>query len=104
MPSNYHDFWSEENIYLTKFGQNADYRLLWARRGYRLVSASAEILKIERIIFYYFHKSMKNPKNLIIDYISAAHRVNPPRLGVYFWTLVCPEVVKCMLKVYSKKH
>jgi hypothetical protein len=40
---------------------------------------------------------MKNPKNLKIEYILAAHRVNPPRLGLYFWTLVCPEVVNCML-------
>jgi hypothetical protein len=24
-----------------------------------------------------------------------ACRVNPPRSGVYFWTLVCSQLVKC---------
>jgi hypothetical protein len=34
---------------------------------------------------------MKNPNEIEKkDYILAAGRVNPPRLGVYFWTLVCP--------------
>jgi hypothetical protein len=47
---------------------------------------------------------MKNPKNVKIDYISAARRVNPPRSGVYFWTLVCPKVVKCIIDGANMWH
>jgi hypothetical protein len=80
------------NTYLTKYGKNADFWTFcnhgegigWSRRA-------AEVLNIERFfIFYFFGKKMKNPKNIKIDYISAARQVNLPRSCIYFWTLVCP--------------
>jgi hypothetical protein len=40
-------------------------------------------------------------KNLQIDYFSAARRVNPPRPGVYFWTLFYLELVKLQFKIDS---
>jgi hypothetical protein len=40
---------------------------------------------------------MENQTNQRIDYISAARRVNLPKLSVYLWTLVCLDLVKYML-------
>jgi hypothetical protein len=78
-----------QNIYLTKYGQKID---LWIfcdhDKGIGWSQQAIEILKIELFIFLFFYKN-ENPKNLKIDYISAACRVNLPRSSVYFWTLVC---------------
>jgi hypothetical protein len=80
-----HIYYFVYNIYLTKSGQNADFWTSWlvlagrdegiggSRRG-------TEFLKIEIIFFVRFHKNIEKPKNLKIEYISAACRVNPLRL------------------------
>jgi hypothetical protein len=62
--------------------------------GCRQISASRQISKNRKFFFSFSLQNMKNPKILKIEYISAAHRVNLPRLGIYFWTLFCPELVK----------
>jgi hypothetical protein len=63
---------------------------------------AAKFLKIALKFFYY--KNMKNPKNLKIDYISTARRINPPRPNDYFWTLFCLELVKLMLSLPQMQH
>jgi hypothetical protein len=45
---------------------------------------AAKFLKIEFFFHFCLQKHEKSKKNLKIDYISAACRVNPPRPGVYF--------------------
>jgi hypothetical protein len=39
---------------------------------------------------------MKNSEILKIDYILAARQVNLSKSSIYLWTLVYPEVVKCV--------
>jgi hypothetical protein len=45
---------------------------------------AAEFLKIESFFLSFSLQKHENPKNLKIEYISAAHRVNPLRPDVYF--------------------
>jgi hypothetical protein len=49
-----------------------------------------QISKNRKNTNYLLYKNMKNSEILKIEYSLAARRINPPRLGIYFWTLVCP--------------
>jgi hypothetical protein len=79
---------SQFNPDLTNYGENAYF---WTRQGCRRISACRQISKNRKFfLFIFLQKHEKFPKNLKIEYISAACRVNPPRPGVCFWTSFCP--------------
>jgi hypothetical protein len=82
------------NIYLTKSGQNVEFMTFMTTTR---VSAGRQDSKNKKNNFLFFSQKYEKSKKSKNRLYLVTRQVNPPRSGVYFWTLVCPEVVKCMI-------